>query len=196
MLALFLAKPNSNHYTLSMAKRKTVLGVVPAKKTRNTNTQKHATGTGRILSTKNLLDIERRYQCVYLRRDGYTVQEIADSLGCSAGAVRNCLQEAFKETIEEYSETTEESRQIALDRIDSLIKVYTPLAKGYTTDIPDKDKPGQMKTVEVPPDISAAQFLLALETRRAKLLALDKPEVKKLEVSAIREYIGVDMEQV
>lgn len=153
-------------------------------------------GTESVTSVQSVRDIETRYQVVTMRRDGYTIQEIADTLGISPYTAHLNLSKSLTETIKNYQETTEESRQIQLDRLDALVKTYTPLAKGHVEHIPDTSRPGELKEVWVAPNVNAAIFLLNIEQRRSKLLALDVPEVKKLEVSGVREYVGIDLEQV
>jgi predicted transcriptional regulator len=153
-------------------------------------------GTETVTSVQSVRDIELRYQVVTMRRDGYTIQEIADTLSISQATARLHLTKSLTETIKNYQETTEESRQLQLDRLDALVRTYTPLAKGHTEMVPDTNRPGQMKEVWVAPNVNAGIFLLNIEQRRSKLLALDVPEIKKLEVSGVREYVGICIDDV
>ncbi len=182
-----------NHYTLDMATKqmapKKVLGFRGKK-------VQQPTGQGKVLSTRSVREIEDRYRIVTMRRDGYLVREIAETLGITEGKVRDQLQKSLELTINTLQETTEENRELAIERLDNLLRTYMPIAKGYVETVPDPDRPGQTKEITIRPNLNAAMFIVNLEARRAKLLALDKPETKKLEVTGIREYAGVDMDAV
>lgn len=163
------------------------------------------TGTGAVLSPHSVRIIQRRHAVITMRRAGHLVEEIASTLSIGVITVREDLQAVLAQAVTETSETAEENRQIEVDRLDSLIKTYTPLAHGFEKLVEDKDNKVRLadgrivngeKLVYVPPDIQAAQFLLSLSTRRAKLLALDVPEQKASTETGIREYIGVQIELV
>ena len=133
-------------------------------------------GVGKILSPQSVRKIERRFQVVTMRREGYTVEEISNALGCSLGSIRTDIQTVLNNTIAVASETVEESRQLQLERLDGILKFHYPLAKDG--------------------NLASAQVVLQVEARRSKLLALDVPEVRQIQVSGIREYVGVDVSQV
>ncbi len=149
-----------------------------------------------VVSPKNVRMIENRYQIVRLRRDGFTIQEIAETLDISAVQVHNQLQIALNISISETAETTEESRQLQIERLDLLLKTYTPFATEWHKETRIDMQTKQEIIVECPPDPKYASLILSIEMRRAKLLALDVPETKKLDVTGVREYLGVDLEQV
>jgi len=149
-----------------------------------------------LLNQAAVQKVENKYQVVTLRRDGYTMREIADILKVSITLVHNALHEVMHETILKYRESSEEARQLQVERLDGLLKIYTPLARGYEAIVADDKNPGVMRTVQVKPNLEAAKFILDIEARRAKLLALDVPETKKLDVTGIREYVGVDLDEV
>lgn len=138
--------------------------------------RKRTQASKKIISAMNIRMQERRYQVVQLRKQGYSVQQIAESLHCSADTVRDDLIKVLKVAVSEYAETTEENRQLQIERLDGLLKKYYPLAESGS--------------------LAAAAMVLSIEQRRSKLLALDLPEVKKLDVTGIREYVGVDLNEV
>ena len=153
-------------------------------------------GPGALISTTTVRIVERRFQVVTLRREGYTVQEIADVLGISTTLVRLDIQETLNQTITETAETTEENRQLQIERLDGLIKELIPLTKAQEVDEVNTSLEGGFITRLIPPSIPAALAVASIEAQRAKLLALNVPEVKRLEVSGVREYVGVDVDQV
>lgn len=153
-------------------------------------------GAGKVLDVSTLERIERRYQVTSLRRDGYTLRQIAESLNISEATVHYDLVDCLNETIQKYSETTEQSRQLQIERLDQLIQVYTPLATTITRKEVIDGRSGKSVVCIEPPNPIYASLILNIEARRAKLLALDVPEVKKLELTGIREYVGINVEDV
>lgn len=130
----------------------------------------------KLTEAREMALLERRYQVWTLRTQGYTIRDISASLGISMPTVRDDIITIGKRLAGDLAETVEENRSLQISRLDALLKKYQPLAEGGS--------------------LSAAQMVLSIETRRSKLLALDVPETKKLEVSGVREYVGVDMDQV
>lgn len=151
-----------------MAKKR----IIPVSKLRAATTRAAA----RMLAAKNIRMMERRYQVVKMRKEGYTTKEIADTLGINVVTVRDDIVRLLKQTITETAETTEENRQLQIERLDGLLKKYYGMAEMGS--------------------LAAAATVLAIEARRAKLLALDVPETKKLDVTGIREYVGIDPNDV
>lgn len=139
-------------------------------------TRRQGTGVGRILRGHDLKILERRYQVWKLRKEGYTIHEIAESLKTSDSSVRDDIVTIAKRIASELAETVEESRALQVARLDALLVKYQILAEG-----------GNM---------GAATLVLSIEQRRSKLLALDLPENKKLEVTGIREYVGINLDDV
>jgi AraC-like DNA-binding protein len=129
-----------------------------------------------MLSGQTLVLIERRYRVVQMRREGYRIDEIATTLNCDPSTVSRDLREVLQLTVRDMMETTEEARVLELQRLDEIMKRFYPLAAAG--------------------DMGAAAMVLQIGDRRRKLLALDKPEAKGLEQSGIREYVGVDVDQV
>lgn len=133
-------------------------------------------GAGRILRAREVQLLERRYQVWSLRKDGHTIHQIAQTLGVNDVTVRDDIVTIAKRLATELAETVEESRTLQVARLDALLLKYQTLAEG-----------GNM---------GAATLVLSIEQRRSKLLALDLPENKKLEVTGIREYVGIDLDDV
>jgi DNA-binding CsgD family transcriptional regulator len=134
------------------------------------------TGVQRILSPNSAQALARRYQVFALRKDGYTIREIAETLNLSEESVHRDLKTVMSRLATELAENVEENRTLQIARLDALLKKYQGLAEGG--------------------NLSSASMVLAIETRRSKLLALDVPEQKKLEVTGIREYVGIDLNEV
>jgi transcriptional regulator len=143
---------------------------------------------------------------VTLRREGWSVQEIADVLGCSAAAVHNDLTEVLAQSVNETAETTAEARQLQAERLDMMLKQFMPMTQDRVVKIVDPDQPYRLdeegervpnyRDTIIPASLAAAQMVIQIEARRSKLQALDVPETKNLNVTGVREYIGVDVEQV
>ena len=153
--------------------------------------KKQPTGAGAMLSMRSLLEIERKYQVVELRKQGLSIREIAEMVQCNMATVRADLVDVLEKAIRETAETTEEERQLQSERLDLLLKEFMPQAQA--SEYVDAST-GETKTI--PGSLSAAAMVLAIEQRRAKLKALDVPENKGTDLTGIREYIGVDMDQI
>lgn len=157
------------------------------------------TGTGRILAAKNARRLELEYQCFHMRTAGHSIHDIAVTLAVDVDTVRSCLERLLTRAAKETNENVEEARQLQMERLDLMLVKYMKLAQGYSEEIEVLDpttKKMVKKTVVHPPNQGAASLVLSIEQRRSKLCALDLPEVKKLEVSGVREYVGVDISKV
>lgn len=148
------------------------------------------------IQSNDIAIIERRYKVMELRRDGYTVRDIASIVGCSSTTVTADIKGSLAEVLNEHALTTEEERAIQVERLDNLIRAYTPLATENIYEKVIDGRSGKEIIVASKPDPAFANLILQCETRRAKLLALDVPEQKKLEVTAIREYRGINVDDV
>lgn len=100
--------------------------------------------------------IKNRYRAlkaVEMRRDGYTLQAIADELGFNSTQAVNM---AIKRTLDRTTyETVDDLRTTVGERYDGIIKTFLPLAmKG---------------------DPDAAHVVLKTEAQRARLFGLDAP---------------------
>lgn len=155
-----------------------------------------ASAAAKILQAHNIIQMERRYRVLLLRRDGFSVKEIADSLNIGAELVRKDLVFVLDLTAKQMMETSEEMRTLQNERLDVMVKAYMPLATKPGQVVMTDRHTGEQTAVEVPPDPKYANVLLSTLQRQAKLNALDVPEVKKLDVTGIREYVGVDINEV
>lgn len=133
-------------------------------------------GLARVTSAQALRLLERRYGVWKLRKDGYSVRDIASSLGVGEDTVRADIVTIAQRISKETAESVEESRFLQVERLDAMLVKYQPLAEGG--------------------NLSAASMVLQIEARRSKLLALDLPEQKKLDVTGIREYVGINLDDV
>lgn len=98
---------------------------------------------------------ERREKALHLRRNGWSIREIARTLGCSPTLVHRDLTEVLERTMESADEYARQERELSLARIDAALKAMeTKLERG---------------------DLDAVDRLVKLETRRARLLGLDAP---------------------
>jgi hypothetical protein len=105
-------------------------------------------------------------------------------------SVRHDLVDVLTAAVKETAENTEEARQLQVERLDGLLREF--YAQSLSTEYQDPD--GNTKVT--PGSMGAAAMVLAIESRRAKLQALDVPETKNVNVTGVREYIGVDMDQI
>lgn len=135
-----------------------------------------ARASSKLLGAENVADLERRYRVWSLRKDGYSYREISVALGITESIAKSDVTVIAKRLVSDLGETVEESRMIQVVRLDALIKKYHPMAEQG--------------------NLSAAAMVLAIEARRSKLLALDTPETKKLDVTGIRQYVGVNLDLV
>ena len=133
-------------------------------------------GVAKMTEAKQLALLERRYQVWELRKQGYSIRDIAGAVQVTEETVRNDIIVLAKRLSTELSETVEEARSLQITRLDALLKKYQPAAELGS--------------------LSAASMVLQIEARRSKLLALDTPETKKLDVSGIREYVGINLDEV
>lgn len=137
---------------------------------------KRTTGKGNVMSPKTVRALNLEWQIFDMRRDGHTIHEIAVELGVSDPTVSEHLKRVLDRTVSEIAESADQNRQLQIDRLDKLLKKYMPMAQD-----------GNM---------GAASLVLTIEARRSKLLALDVPETKRVDVTGIREYVGIDVEAV
>ena len=102
-----------------------------------------------------------RARATELRRDGYTLQEIADSLECSRSYAYKLISKSLNDLAVQSSQATEELRELEAMRLDSLWEQAYNLAKCG--------------------DLSAINTCIRISERRSKLFGLDG--VQKLEHS-------------
>lgn len=150
----------------------------------------------RITSSNNLKAIERRRKVIIMRRDGWDYEDIANAVEASVATVREDILYCLNLAADEMAETAEQTRELQKARLDALLKTNIRFALEPHTELRRDKLTGKEFVIEVPPDPAYANVVLKIEERRAKLLALDIPEVKKMEVTGIREYVGVDLEKI
>lgn len=114
--------------------------------------------------------VEKRRQSLELRKAGATFDAIARQVGYSspASAYKAVLQ-ALKDTCQEPAD---EVRRLELERLDRIMLAHWPYAIGS---VPDPENPG----AKLPADVNAAELVLRITDRRAKLLGLDVREVRQ-----------------
>lgn len=140
--------------------------------------------------------IERRRKVIIMRRDGWSYDEIAQAVGASVSTIQGDIQYCLEVASTELIESAEHTRELQKSRLDALLKANMPFAVDSHQEVRRDKMTGKEFIVVVPPDPAYANVILKVEERRAKLLALDIPEVKKVEVSGIREYVGIDLEKI
>lgn len=109
--------------------------------------------------------VEKRRQSLELRKAGATFDAIARQVGYSspASAYKAVLQ-ALRDTCQEPADDV---RRLELERLDRLMLAHWPAAIGSLT---DPANPGQ----KLPASQDAAELVLKITDRRAKLLGLDQ----------------------
>jgi len=153
-------------------------------------------GVAKVTSVQSVRIIERRYKVMMMRRDGHSIAEIADALNVAESTVRSDEVEVLNRMASEMSETAAENRQLQIQRLDALLKAYMPIARGYTEIVDDPASLSGKREKVYPPDPVMGAMVIKIEERRSKLLALDMPEDKGGALTGVREYVGVDMDQV
>jgi uncharacterized protein YerC len=139
------------------------------------------------LSPDNIRKIERRYKVLELRKLGYSIRQIADTIGANVATVQSDLKEVLRIAVSTMEENTEEARHLEIERLDEIMKAYYEVATG-----PLVDENGNI----VPENMNAAALVLKVIDQRCKLLALSKPESKSESKTGIREYVGINLDQV
>jgi predicted transcriptional regulator len=150
----------------------------------------------RVASPRMVKYIENRRKALNLRAQGWTYNDIGEVLGASAGVISEMVRSALNLSLSDMKESTEEVRELQNTRLDMIVKGHMPFASEITQEIVEDKATGERIVVSRPPRVDSAMTVLKAEERRSKLLALDVPEIKKLEVSGIREYVNIDISQV
>ena len=113
--------------------------------------------------------IDKEVQIVELRKEGYVWREIATLVGMSTEGVYKAYNRAMVRTLRP---ATEELREMELERLDALQLTYwQPAVQG---------------------NLRAADFILKVIDKRAKLLGLDAPVKVQAEVVT---YDGTDLDR-
>jgi len=110
-------------------------------------------------------------RCYDLRKAGLTYRQIAKAIDCSPARAYHGVQRIYKSAQAKFREDAEETLQLELDRLDSLLQHMWPLTMPH--DITTEDG----NTIRVPADKDAVDRVLKIMDRRAKLLGLDQISV-------------------
>jgi hypothetical protein len=101
---------------------------------------------------------------VEMRTRGHTYQQIADACGVSMSAAYKAVCTYLEQTRAIAREAAEEVRRLELDRLDRMLAAFGPRAEDG--------------------DAAAADRVLRIQERRAKLLGLDAPAESRTTVDA------------
>ena len=113
--------------------------------------------------------IDKEVQIVELRKEAYVWREIATLVGMSTAGVYKAYNRAMVRTLRP---ATEELREMELERLDALqVTYWQPAVQG---------------------NLRAADFILKVIDKRAKLLGLDAPVKVQAEVVT---YDGTDLDR-
>lgn len=112
--------------------------------------------------TVDAVDWQRR--AVELRTQGWTYQRIADECGVSVSTAYAAVVRYLEETRAVSREHAEEIRRLELDRLDRMLAAFGPRAEDG--------------------DAAAADRVLRIQERRAKLLGLDAPAETRSTIDA------------
>jgi hypothetical protein len=124
------------------------------------------------IKTPEPAQLDRELAVVELRREGKTWQQIADAVSYATpmGAWK-AYQRACQRTLQE---PTDEARRIELDRLDALQRTYwEPAVEG---------------------NLRAADFVLRVIDRRARILGIDAPQKIQAEVVNYEGVGSIDAE--
>lgn len=157
---------------------------------------KKARTPGDVISPRMIKVIERRRKVILLRAQGWDYEAIAHAIESTVRTVRSDVIECLGIAATELLLTSENERELQKIRLDMLLKTHLTLATDNHVEERIDKNTGTKILISVPPDPAYASIALKVMERQAKLMALDSPEVKKLEVSGIREYLGIDMDKV
>jgi len=116
---------------------------------------------------------ERQQRVLELREQGLSPLKIAKETGCSPALVYRDLKEILQRTQAHEEELAEHYRRVELQRLDSMQQSWWARATGNAT---------KQDGTKLPADEKAAQVVLRIMERRAKLLGLDAPTLTKSEV--------------
>lgn len=116
---------------------------------------------------------DRQQRVLELRESGLSPAKIAKEIGISPSLVYQDLKAILQRTQQHEEDLADSYRRIELQRLDSLQQNWWMRATGQLT---------REDGTPIPADEKAAQLVLRIMERRAKLLGLDAPTVTKSEV--------------
>lgn len=150
----------------------------------------------KMASPSTIRMLERRRNVLQMRQKGWSYDEIASALNIGVETARKDVVYCLNLSATELCETAVEERELQKARLDAMLKPNFQFATEYRNEIRIDNKTGKEFVVVCPPDPSFANTVLKIEERRSKLLALDVPETKKVEISGVREYNGIDINKI
>lgn len=109
-----------------------------------------------ITTKDDIKKAELLHQIVLMKKKGFSTLEIANELSVSPEYAHKLYTAYYNKLMRDCAETVDQSRQLELDRLDELTKVFLPL--GMTG------------------DIAAAEFFIKLSKHRSQILGLNKPK--------------------
>lgn len=158
--------------------------------------RKRAKGMNRITSANTIALVERRRNVMALKRAGWDYEDIGNALDLRPETIKEIVVDSLNRSINEFALNTEQERAIQMAQLDELMKINLPAATTEQKKIVIDAVTNQQMVITTPPDPIFTNVALKIMERRSKLLALDQPETKKVEVSGIREYKGIDLDRV
>jgi hypothetical protein len=110
------------------------------------------------MSKRRVQARDNEQRAMELRKQGWTLQRIGNSLGVSAEAVRKMIRRKLEELAESTKEDTIAYRQLELERLDALWSALWP----------KRSSPG------------AVEKMVKIIHRRSQLLGLDAPQKREV----------------
>lgn len=114
--------------------------------------------------------LERQLLALDLRKSGLTYRAIAAKLGVNHQTAYNDVMAELKRLAELRADSAEELRQLELEKLDKYESSLTHWAEAGS--------------------VEAVKALLKVQERRSKLLGLDAPEKKDVNIKGAKTYIG------
>jgi hypothetical protein len=132
-----------------------------------------------------------------LRARNLTYRQIADELGIDVRAAYDGVQRALKDTLQEPAD---DLRRLELERLDELARQARGVmeATHYVVDKGNVVMWEGSPLLDDAPVLAAVDRLLKVQDRRAKLLGLDVPVKRQVEVEGSLRYeiIGVEADDL
>lgn len=116
------------------------------------------------LSPRRQLKLQRQADAVAMRLRGKSYSQIAEVLGITKQRAHQLVMQAFEEMRQQCAEDTEQLRAIELARLDRITETFAPMLEMPGLDLQDVEAAKK-----------AADVLIKVSERRAKLLGLDAP---------------------
>lgn len=114
--------------------------------------------------------LQRQLLALELRKSGFTYREIGEKLNISHVQAYKDVNEELKRLAELRADSADELRQLELEKLDKLEKNLMHWADAGS--------------------VEATKALIKIQERRSKLLGLDAPEKKDVNIKGAKTYIG------